>query len=180
MFEKHFMHDVISAASFVSLFKVDETLLSCQSRSSLIFSHSFHTMKCCECSSRGRIFSRVTILWTSCERPRPIEIYAQICLGHSQLIHRRGRTRFKNTVQVLLTISCFFQNPITDFCLPIINLRRWFTNDVVRNKRSEIAKLIRELVSILYNFFRRCMMNKLVFALPPWKFFVLVQYLSLK
>ena len=38
-----------------------------------------------------------------------------------------------------------FQNPITDFCVPIMNLRRWFTNDVVKNKRSEIAKLIRDL-----------------------------------
>jgi hypothetical protein len=38
------MYDVISTASFMSPFKVDETLQSWLSHGSLIFHHSFHTM----------------------------------------------------------------------------------------------------------------------------------------
>lgn len=45
----------------------------------------------------------------------------------------------------MMCLLYLFQNPITDFCLPIMNLQRWFSNDVVKNKRGEIAKLIREL-----------------------------------
>jgi hypothetical protein len=41
-YEKHFMHDIISSASFMSLFNVDETLKSLYFCSSLILCHSFH------------------------------------------------------------------------------------------------------------------------------------------
>lgn len=39
----------------------------------------------------------------------------------------------------------FFKTPIKDFALPISGLRKWFSSDVMRSKRSDIAKIIREL-----------------------------------
>ena len=39
----------------------------------------------------------------------------------------------------------FFKTPIADFALPISGLRKWFSSDVMRSKRSDIAKIIREL-----------------------------------
>ena len=41
----------------------------------------------------------------------------------------------------------FFQNPISDFSLPITNLRKWFKNDLMREKRSHIAEIIRKLAT---------------------------------
>lgn len=37
------------------------------------------------------------------------------------------------------------QNPIQDFTLPLTNLKEWFPKDRVKNKRAEIASLIRDL-----------------------------------
>jgi hypothetical protein len=39
------------------------------------------------------------------------------------------------------------QNPIKDYCLPIRSLQRWFNKSETRTKRSDIAKLIRELAA---------------------------------
>ena len=39
----------------------------------------------------------------------------------------------------------FFKTPIKDFALPISGLRKWFSNELMRSKRSDIAKIIREL-----------------------------------
>ena len=41
----------------------------------------------------------------------------------------------------------FFKNPISDYSLPITNLRKWFKNDLMREKRSFIAKIIRDLAT---------------------------------
>jgi hypothetical protein len=41
------MHDIISAASFISLFKIDKMQQSWHSRSSLIFCNSFHNKAKC-------------------------------------------------------------------------------------------------------------------------------------
>lgn len=48
---------------------------------------------------------------------------------------------------VLQYVESFFKNPIKDYCLPIQSLQRWFTRQETRTKRSEIAKLIRELAA---------------------------------
>jgi hypothetical protein len=42
-------------------------------------------------------------------------------------------------------VESFFKTPIQDFELPIKSLRKWFPLDVMRNKRSDIAKIIRNL-----------------------------------
>ena len=38
-----------------------------------------------------------------------------------------------------------FQQPIKDFCLPVVSLKDWFPLKTIRNKRSEIAGIIRDL-----------------------------------
>ena len=38
-----------------------------------------------------------------------------------------------------------FQNAIKDFTLPITSRRNWFTPETVKNKRGDIAKIIRDL-----------------------------------
>ena len=48
---------------------------------------------------------------------------------------------------LLQYIESFFEQPLDDFSLPIRNVRQWFAKDKVKNKRSEIAKLIRDLAS---------------------------------
>ena len=42
-------------------------------------------------------------------------------------------------------VESFFKSPLSDFNLPITNLKKWFPSEVMRNKRSEIAKIIRDL-----------------------------------
>ena len=46
-----------------------------------------------------------------------------------------------------LTVTIYFQNPIKDFALPIRNLRTWFPKESAKNKRAEIAGVIRELAA---------------------------------
>uniref|UniRef100_A0A0K2UJS5 Putative LOC100642437 [Bombus terrestris] n=1 Tax=Lepeophtheirus salmonis TaxID=72036 RepID=A0A0K2UJS5_LEPSM len=46
---------------------------------------------------------------------------------------------------LLQYVESFFHSPIADYHLPIMNLRNWFSTDIVRNKRSDIAKIIRNL-----------------------------------
>merc|ERR1712029_951137 len=48
---------------------------------------------------------------------------------------------------LLQYIESFFENPLSDYSLPITSLRSWFPGDVVKNKRSRIAKTIRELAA---------------------------------
>ena len=44
-------------------------------------------------------------------------------------------------------VESFFKNPITNYRLPIKGLRKWFPSDVMRNKRSDIAKIIQNLAT---------------------------------
>ena len=46
---------------------------------------------------------------------------------------------------VLQYLESFYKTPIQDFCLPIKNLEQWFKLEVILFKRSEVAKLIRDL-----------------------------------
>ena len=42
-------------------------------------------------------------------------------------------------------VESFLTKPLTDYTLPMKGLRKWFPSEVMRNKRSEIAKIIRDL-----------------------------------
>ena len=42
-------------------------------------------------------------------------------------------------------VESFFKSPIADYQLPVKGLKKWFPSEVMRNKRSEIAKIIRDL-----------------------------------
>lgn len=43
--------------------------------------------------------------------------------------------------------NCFFQDPITDFELPIKNLENWFKTSVATQKRAEIVDIIKEQIT---------------------------------
>ena len=47
-------------------------------------------------------------------------------------------------IYLLQFIESFFTSPIGDFTLPLIQLQNWFSNETVKNKRQDIAKLIRD------------------------------------
>ena len=42
-------------------------------------------------------------------------------------------------------VESFFKSPLTDYRLPVKGLKKWFPSEVMRNKRSEIAQIIRDL-----------------------------------
>ena len=42
-------------------------------------------------------------------------------------------------------VESFLTKPLTDYTLPMKGLRKWFPSEVMRNKRSDIAKIIRDL-----------------------------------
>ena len=42
-------------------------------------------------------------------------------------------------------VESFFKSPLKDFNLPITSLKKWFPSELMRNKRAEIAKIIRDL-----------------------------------
>ena len=48
---------------------------------------------------------------------------------------------------LLQYVESLFKSPIKDFSLPIKSLKKWFPNQEMRNKRHDIAKLIRELAA---------------------------------
>ena len=48
---------------------------------------------------------------------------------------------------LLQYVESLFKSPIQDFSLPIKSLKKWFPNQEMRNKRHDIAKLIRELAA---------------------------------
>lgn len=42
-------------------------------------------------------------------------------------------------------VESFFKTPIANYQLPVKGLKKWFPSEVMRNKRSEIARIIRDL-----------------------------------
>ena len=42
-------------------------------------------------------------------------------------------------------VESFFKTPVKSYQLPLVGLKKWFPSDVMRNKRAEIAKIIRNL-----------------------------------
>jgi len=50
-------------------------------------------------------------------------------------------------IYLLQYVESFFKSPITDYGLPIRTLRNWFPEEEVRNKRAQIAELIRQLAA---------------------------------
>ena len=44
-------------------------------------------------------------------------------------------------------VESFFKSPIKDFSLPITSLRKWFPPQVMRTKRADIGKIIRDLAA---------------------------------
>ena len=48
---------------------------------------------------------------------------------------------------LLQYVESLFKSPIKDFSLPIKSLKKWFPNQEMRNKRHDIAELIRKLAA---------------------------------
>ena len=50
-------------------------------------------------------------------------------------------------VYLLQYVESFFEDPISDYTLPITTLKSWFSEDGVKKKRAKIAELIRNLTA---------------------------------
>jgi len=83
--------------------------------------------------------SCVTLLWMSCEQPRPIEINAYTCLGCSQLIHRRVAHNWKYSLRTLNYQSCPKSGSVSSLWHTVIYL--WFCIQIAYSVFIVIGKL---------------------------------------